>query len=130
MRRTGRSMMSAPGISRATCGAPLPPPRPSPASGRGSSGTSLGLDIRFANDAAVVVELPGKSGSELRPARPDGIEALDGELLPDLGYLHRRAKPSRELGDRLFRGPRRGEHPEPDLVLGFLMAGVGGRRHV
>ena len=53
----------------------------------------FGLDIGFANDAAVVDRLPAKISREISAAGPDWIETLDDKLLSDLGNLHRDDEP-------------------------------------
>src|SRR5207237_1379571 len=60
---------------------------------------SLRLDIRLANDAAVVAILPAEISSEICTTLPDRIETLDDKLRLDLGHLHHRDKPARELRD-------------------------------
>src|SRR6266545_4159733 len=53
----------------------------------------FGLDVGFANDAAVVDRLPAKISREIRAAGSDRIETLDDKLLSDLGNLHRGDEP-------------------------------------
>ena len=45
---------------------------------------SLGLDVRLANDAAVIVILPAQQRAEIRAAHPDRREPLGDELRLDL----------------------------------------------
>src|SRR5262245_65590941 len=85
----------------------------------------LRLDIGLADDATVVGRLPAEIGRKLRAASPDRIQALLDELGLGRGDLHGRNEPAGELRDDALWRFRRGEHPEPNLVLELLVARRG-----
>jgi hypothetical protein len=78
---------------------------------------SLCLDVRLADDAAVVVIFFAKKRGKIYATRTDRIEALDDKIRPYLWCLERRAKPARELRDRFLRRFCRRSRPKPVHIL-------------
>src|SRR3954453_3667139 len=75
---------------------------------------SLPLDIRFANDAAILVVLLADMGREIIEAGANRIEAHIGKLRLDVRHLHCGLEPGCELRGDILRCLCRRKHSKPD----------------
>src|SRR4030088_1380109 len=90
-----------------------------------SAKSLFGLDIRLANDAAVLVNLLAHIDSKLGAAGSDWKQPLLGELRLHLGGFEPRAEQACQVQERVRRRLRRRHDPVENVRLVLAHPGLG-----